>query len=82
MQEILDGISMSTGSLDTKVKAQNFVCNYYQTYRLRANEPLLTKLLAKQPWGTKVPMGSYWAGTIDLENKVQKSIFEHYLGLR
>ena len=30
MQEILDVISMGNGSSDTKVKAQNFVRNYYQ----------------------------------------------------
>lgn len=82
MQEILDAISMGNGSSDTKVKAQNFVRNYYQKNKLQASEPFPTKLLAEQPWGKEALMGSYWSGTIDLENEVQKSVFEHYLGLR
>ena len=59
-----------------------FINAYYEKNGLSEDSPFPMHLIASQPWGKEVLLGSFWDGVIDLKNKEQVELWERYLGLR
>lgn len=63
-------------------EAWDFIEDYYKKNGLSEDKPFPMYLLTEQPWGKRALLGSFWSGTLNLNDPTQIARFEKYLGLR
>lgn len=63
-------------------EAWDFIEDYYKKNGLSEDKPFPMYLLTEQPWGKRALLGSFWSGTLNLNDPTQVARFEKYLGLR
>lgn len=63
-------------------EAWDFIEDYYKKNGLSEDKPFPMYLLTEQPWGKRALLGSFWEGTLNLNDPTQVARFEKYLGLR
>lgn len=63
-------------------EAWDFIEDYYNKNGLSEDKPFPMYLLTEQPWGKRALLGSFWEGTLNLNDPTQVARFEKYLGLR
>lgn len=59
------------------LEAKNYLEGFYKTRN--KDERFFMNILAEQPWGRALLIGTLWDGTIDLTDSEERSYFERYI---